>query len=433
MTRVPFKIACPAIHVLLLLGILAYGLITKPTVSHAQESLRIAAIVNDDVISAFDLHSRTLLIITLSELPRNQQTVERLAPQVLRLLIDEKLKLQEATRLGIEVTQADLDGALVMSARRNKMTPERLVETLESQGIGVETLLFQAKAEIAWSRIVPLKYGSNVEISVEDIAAEQAKAKELQNQPMFLLSEIVLPFDNPSKSQEVRQQAQQLIKEMLNGASFASLARAFSEAPTANNGGAIDWIRLDQLPEAIAQIVRTMRPGQVSTEISIPGAYIIINLRDIQTGSSEPQQSIVVDLNQFHLPLPSDASQETVNSYMDTAALRTRDTSDCEAFSDVAKQFGSPLSGRLGEIELTKLPNELSVIVSGQRIGTPSPPIRTDDAVVVLMVCNRIEPETPSDAAEKKKIERRLFGQRIAVYARQALRDLRRAAYIEVR
>jgi peptidyl-prolyl cis-trans isomerase SurA len=408
------------------------GPLSTPS-SQAQETLKIAAVVNDDVISAFDLSARTMLIIVLSKLPRNQQTVERLEPQVLRMLIDEKLKLQEAERLGIQVSQQELESTLAHIEKSNKFAPGKLISTLESLGIGIDSLLSEAKSNIAWSQIIPKKYGSNVEVTDEDITAALNEATERQNQPQYLLSEIVLPFDNPSKSLEVRKQAQQLIQELKNGAKFDSLARAFSQAPSAPNGGAGDWIRLDQLPEALAQVVRTMRPGQISTEISLPAAYVILNLRKARAGGAPKQADVVVDLNQFHLGLPADATTSSVDSYMQTAKGKTQGTKSCKEFSGVAKEFGSPLSGPIGKVALSKLPAHLSNTVAAMAVNTPSQPIRTDDAVIVLMVCERIEPQALSNEEKRVRIKRQIFGQRIAVYARQAMRDLRRAAYIDIR
>ncbi len=408
--------------------------INNVRVSYAQESLKIAAVVNDDVISALDLHSRTLLVMILSKLPRNQQTVERLRPQILRLLIDEKLKLQEAERLGIQVSPAELDNALASAERINRFAPGQLVQTLDSLGVDIETLLTQAKAEISWSRIVPLKYGNNVEVTENDIAVALAKAEKLQNQPHFLMSEIVLPVDNPSKDISVRTQAQELIRELKSGANFESLARTFSESPTASNGGLLDWIRLDQLPDNVAQVVGTMRPGQVSSEIALPAAYIIINLHEVKAGGINRDKSdVTVDLTQFHIALSKDAAASSVESSIQLARRKTLEMTSCEAFDETAKQFGSPLSGRLGKISLAKLPAHLADTVANLKLHTSSSPIRTDDAVIVLMVCERIEPTVPSDTVKKQRIRQQLFGSRISVYARQAIRDLRRAAFIEIR
>ena len=71
----------------------------------AQDTLRIAAVVNDEMISVYDLNMRLSLVVALSGLPKTLETRQRLGPQVLRSLIDDELKRQEATRLGISVSE----------------------------------------------------------------------------------------------------------------------------------------------------------------------------------------------------------------------------------------------------------------------------------------------------------------------------------------
>ena len=74
----------------------------------AQEQQRIAAVVNDEILSMRDLRSRLRMVIVSSRLPATDETAQRLAPQVLRSLVDEQIQLQEAKRLNVAVTDQDL-------------------------------------------------------------------------------------------------------------------------------------------------------------------------------------------------------------------------------------------------------------------------------------------------------------------------------------
>ena len=99
----------------------------RPALAQAQApTQRIAAVVNDDVITTQDLIDRINLGIATSGLPNDDATRQRLAPQVLRGFIDEKLQLQEAKRLGTDVTDAEIDQALQTIAQRNRTTAAEL-------------------------------------------------------------------------------------------------------------------------------------------------------------------------------------------------------------------------------------------------------------------------------------------------------------------
>jgi len=406
--------------------------VTTPS-ANAQESLKIVAVINDDIVSAFDLQSRTMLVTILSKLPRNQQTIKRLSPRVLRLLIDEKLKLQEAERMGIDIAQPEIEAALVNAENIHNYRPGELVELLERLGIGVDTLLEQIRSDIAWSRIVPRKYGQNVTVSEEEINQALQENIKQQNQPQYLLSELVLAVDSPSNLPTIQEQAQELIRELQNGADFESLSRAFSQAPSAPNGGSLSWLRIDQLPDSIVPVVQSMQPGQISNPISIPGALMIILLREVRHGAIEKKTDTIVELQQFHLDLPGDATNDVVQSYVSTARERTENVSSCADLSESGRTFGSPLSGGLGKVGMSNLPTEISQVVGALPVSTPSKPIRTADAVIVLMVCERVEPKEDTTETMRDRVHQRIFGERMAVYARQAIRDLRRSAFIEIR
>ena len=90
------------------------------------QSINIAAVVNDDVISIFDLSQRIGLIITFSNLPNTPETQQRIAPDVLRRLIVEKLHLQEAERLEIEVSEDDIANAIRNMEKKSDIPPNGL-------------------------------------------------------------------------------------------------------------------------------------------------------------------------------------------------------------------------------------------------------------------------------------------------------------------
>jgi peptidyl-prolyl cis-trans isomerase SurA len=103
-----------------------FGLLLASDPARAALEQRIVAVVNDEVISAQDLNDRLQLVTLTSGIPDNEQARARLAPQVLRSLIEEALQLQEAERLEITVEDAEIERALANIAERNQMTVEAM-------------------------------------------------------------------------------------------------------------------------------------------------------------------------------------------------------------------------------------------------------------------------------------------------------------------
>lgn len=401
--------------------------------ARAQETLRIAAVVNEEIISAFDLQARLKLVITMSQLPRTDETFKSLAPATLRTLIDEKLKFQEAKNLGISVSQDELDGAISLIEQRNGLTPNTLIDMLEKNSVDPETLFDQLRSEIVWSRIIGRKYRNNVIISDEDIDTAMMAEEEARNQPRYHISEIIIPVDSPDLLAQASEQISNLSAQIRAGADFSALARSFSQSSSAVKGGDAGWLRLDQIPSEVRPAVTALQPGQVTLPIRITAGFALIKLNDIQSGAATQKPDTFLKLSQLHLPLPQDAAQSTVSSYMESARKSTESAQGCEAFESAAGKIGSPLSGSLGDVLLSKLPPALQEAVRSLPVGKAGAPIRSPDAVIVLMVCERKDRAAPDTTIKREEVQLRLLSERLVVYARQEIRDLRRAAYIEIR
>lgn len=418
-----------------LLCVCLTAVFTLPRVeqAQAQDSLRIAAVVNDEIISAFDLNSRIRLIILLSNLPNVQKTYNSLAPATLRALIDEKIKLQEAENLGISASQNEIDNAVERVEKRNKLAPGALIGLLQKNGVDLETLFNQLRTDIIWSRIVARKHRKAVSVSDEEVDALLAEDEAARNQPRYRISEIVIPVENPEALKDATDQVRNLVSQLQAGAEFSALARSFSQSPSAPRGGEVGWLRAEQIPVEVRSIVIALQPGQISQPTRITSGYIIFKMHEIRSGAEVAKPDAVLKLSQLHLPLPADAPQDTVTSYLETAHKRGTSSQGCEAFEETASEIGSPLSGSLGEVNLSKLPPAIKEAVASLPAGRASEPIRTNDAVIVFMVCERKDLPVLDNRLTRAEAENRLLSSKLAIYARQEIRKLRRAAYIEVR
>ncbi|HET6519871.1 MAG TPA: SurA N-terminal domain-containing protein, partial [Geminicoccaceae bacterium] len=120
----------------------------------AAQSLRIAAVVNEDIISERDLVERLRLVAVTSGIAPTPENQRRLAAQVLRGLIQETLQLQEAERLNLPVQDGEIDRALANIAQQNNRPPEQLLGILRANGVGGATLRRQLEAQIAWLKVI---------------------------------------------------------------------------------------------------------------------------------------------------------------------------------------------------------------------------------------------------------------------------------------
>jgi peptidyl-prolyl cis-trans isomerase SurA len=179
------------------ISVAAFLLIGASAPSVAQTELKIAAIVNDEVISGLDLHARLLLTIKSSRLEATQAVFSRLAPVVLRNLIDEKLKVQAAKAFNIVVSEADVLQGLASIETRNNVAPGKIDQFLARAGIDKKELLKQIRSDVAWIKLIRRKSLPNIKVSEEDINSAIQEIEQNAGKPEHQVSEIFLPVDKP--------------------------------------------------------------------------------------------------------------------------------------------------------------------------------------------------------------------------------------------
>jgi peptidyl-prolyl cis-trans isomerase SurA len=213
------------------------------TPSGQAPDMRIAAVVNDEIISVFDLASRMGMVMTSSSIADTPETRQRIAPQILRGLIDEKLELQEAKRKSITATDSEISNALAQIEKQNNMKSGQLNEYLQARGIDRGALLDQLTAGIVWAKLVRRLAAQTTEISDEEIDEALKRVKEHASEPQSRVAEIFLAVDNPAQDDEVRHLVERLTQQMHQGARFSAVAQQFSQSAAAAVGGDIGWVR----------------------------------------------------------------------------------------------------------------------------------------------------------------------------------------------
>ncbi|WP_162937286.1 peptidylprolyl isomerase [Indioceanicola profundi] len=411
---------------------LAAALCAAPGMAAAQQQQaeveRIAALVNEEVVSYSDLMGRMRLALASSGLPDSPEVRQRLLPQVLRVLIDERLQIQEARRLELQVTDQMVDREISDIARRNEMNTATFQEALAQQGIPFNTLREQTRAGIAWSQIVQRRLRPTATVAEEEVANRLEQIKANVGKPEYLISEIFLSVDDPASEAEVRRLADRLVEQIGAGAPFAAVAQQFSQSASAAAGGNLDWVQLGQLEPDLDRALQQLKPGQFSRPIRGTGGYHIFWMRDQRTVIAGDPNDIKVAIGQFILPVPQGA--DAAPQFQQVSAV-AEEASSCQALQNAADRLpgaqvaGLPLT-RMGDI-----PQEIRALVQNLGVGTPTQPLVTDVGVMLLMICEREVPEGSTPPVDQ--VRNALMMERLDMLQRRYLRDLRREASIEYR
>jgi peptidyl-prolyl cis-trans isomerase SurA len=246
----------------------------------AQDTLRIVALVNDDVITAIDLGVRTEMIIASSGTPDTPEARQRLRPQVLRALIDDRLRQQAADKEGVSVPQDRIDERMGELAQNNSMSLDQFRDALRRDKIEPGWLEDQIRTEIAWGMLVNRKFRSSIVVTDADVDAAQRRLREDAGKTEYRLAEIFLSVDDPNDTETVRESADRLIEQLKKGSDFAEMARQFSQSATASKGGVLGWISPGDLPLELATAVQSLQPDTIAGPIRSEGGFHILKLLD---------------------------------------------------------------------------------------------------------------------------------------------------------
>ena len=391
---------------------------TVPAVpAYAQMAESVAVIVNDEVISSFDVRQRANLLLVSAGLTSTPELQERARAQALQDLVDERLQLQEARTFDIAVTPQEIDRRVADIARGNSVTPEQLLQNLGQTGVGVATLRSQIEADIAWNRLMRGLYGNRVRVSENEIRDTQERIAAGATRPQYLISEIFLPANNEQEFTTMQNGAMRLLEQMQQGAPFPMVARQFSGAASAAAGGDIGWIASTELPPVLQPVADQLQPGQVSMPVRAEHGIYIIAMRDRRAGAA-PGSTSNVSLRQVSAP----AARQSV---LERVARRLETCNDLDrAFNEVQ---GAEITD-LGATSEADLSPEIRGRIDGVTAGHASAAVATNETANVLVVCARTT--GGGGVPTHDEIENRLFEQEMGLLSERYLRNLRREATI---
>lgn len=414
---------------LLALGVVLAGLAPA---GHAAEINRIAAVVNDEAITVLDLQMRVRLAQVTSNIPDTPEVRQRLASQVLRKMIEERLMVQEGKRMKISVTKDEVVKHVALVEKQNRMPEGNLERVLKQAGLPMSVLYRQIEADLSWVKVLRQGMAGHVKISDDEVKDHLEMLQANLGQPEYLLAEIVLPVDVNDREADIVQTAQKIIDQMRHGANFSSVATQFSQSASAARGGDLGWVPVASLEPEVAQVLSRMQPGTLSEPIRTIDGYQIILLRDRrlfgQTSGGSTSDSMIA-IAQLYVPAGNDRGAAVRKILEISQGLK-----NCAQMEEAAKRHNLTQSGR-GTADLAKMSAPARKFVSGLKLLQVSSPLQDQNGVRVVMVCGKAaeEPRTESGLPTPEQVKSYLERKRMEMLAQSHLRDLKRSAFIEIK
>jgi peptidyl-prolyl cis-trans isomerase SurA len=387
----------------------------------SQDIQAIAVIVNDEVISRYDVNQRVRLILVTSGIPATEENVKRIEEQAIKALIDEKIQIQEAIKLEVPDSPDEINLMLDNIARGNQTTAEGILESITSQGVNSETLLNQIKSELLWNKIVRGRFGSYINISDEEVNIIYDRTIQNINNSQYDISEIFIGFEDESEEKEAKELTERLTEQLKNEIAFEPVAQQFSQAPSSGQGGFIGWVSEGQLDPDIISNIKNLEIGSVSNPIKTVNGYYIIKLNGkSEEGGKNPMK------NQYDLISVSFDIEDKIMA---------KDFSDnfisCKRLDGLLENYNQKEVNVIGKRLLQELPKELHKELLEKNAGNALSPRFSDENIDIILICDR--KDDIGIQVNRDVIEDNIYSQKMGMMSRRHLRDLRRDAVIEYR
>ena len=406
---------------LIIFKIIMINLLYLPSALFSQDIQAISAIVNDEVISRYDVQQRVQLIVSTSGIKPTQENISRLEAQALRSLVNEKIQLQEAEKLDVPSSEQEVGLMLERIANGSQMSGEEILELINSQGVRPDTLLNQIRAELLWNKIVRGRYGSYVNVNDDEVSIVYDRTIESIGRDQFEISEIFLGYEDSKEEEEANILANRLVEQLREGASFSAVAQQFSQSSTSGQGGYIGWVAEGQLDNELINAIKNLDKDGISNPINSTGGYYIIRLNDItKAGGKNPLR------NQYDL-VSIIFNKENIQDANNFA----KEFISCKRIDSLTEKYNEKEVNYIGKRILSELPSDLHEELLNKDAGETLNIREIGDNINLILICDR--KDDIGIQVSRESIEENIYSQKIGMMSRRYLRDLRRDAVIEYR
>ncbi|MBF9059133.1 peptidylprolyl isomerase [Rhodobacterales bacterium HKCCSP123] len=391
---------------------LTLTLVSAPAPVAAQSPFSAAARVNDSIVTWYEVDQRALFM----EIVR---TPGDLREQALEALVDERLQVQEARRMGVVATPEEIEAGVAEFAARADLGPEQFLRNIGEEGVEPETFRDFVANGISWRNVVQGRFGARVRAGLSEADVDEAlNFSPRLDGAQILLAEIVVPV-TPENQETLRADLARLMGDLnFDPDTFSEAARRFSAAPTRDEGGLTGWRPLNAVPAPLREDMVLLRTGETYGPVSLGPAVAIFQMRGLSEGGF--QGPTVTSVDYATIPLPAVSTEEGAAA---AAALRA----DIDVCDDL---YGRrPGAFERHDQALGAIPRDIAMALSTLDAGEMSFELSRNSGATTLavMLCARNveEPE-----AGREAVRQQLFSQRLQGYAEGLLEELRADAII---
>ncbi|AAX63993.1 peptidyl-prolyl cis-trans isomerase, survival protein [Salmonella enterica subsp. enterica serovar Choleraesuis str. SC-B67] len=419
----------------LLLGI---AMIANTSFAAPQVVDKVAAIVNNGVVLESDVDG-LMQSVKLNAGQAGQQLPDdaTLRHQILERLIMDQIILQMGQKMGVKITDEQLDQAIANIAKQNNMTMDQMRSRLAYDGLNYSTYRNQIRKEMIISEVRNNEVRRRITVLPQEVDA-LAKQIGTQNDASTELNLrhilIALP-ENPTSEQvnDAQRQAESIVEEARNGADFGKLAITYSADQQALKGGQMGWGRIQELPGIFAQALSTAKKGDIVGPIRSGVGFHILKVNDLR---GQSQSISVTEVHARHIllkPSPIMNDQQARLKLEEIAAdIKSGKTTFAAAAKEYSQDPGSAnQGGDLGWATPDIFDPAFRDALTKLHKGQISAPVHSSFGwhLIELLDTRKVD---KTDAAQKDRAYRMLMNRKFSEEAATWMQEQRASAYVKI-
>lgn len=419
----------------LLLGI---AMIANTSFAAPQVVDKVAAVVNNGVVLESDVDG-LMQSVKLNAGQAGQQLPDdaTLRHQILERLIMDQIILQMGQKMGVKITDEQLDQAIANIAKQNNMTMDQMRSRLAYDGLNYSTYRNQIRKEMIISEVRNNEVRRRITVLPQEVDA-LAKQIGTQNDASTELNLshilIALPENPPSEQvNDAQRQAESIVEEARNGADFGKLAITYSADQQALKGGQMGWGRIQELPGIFAQALSTAKKGDIVGPIRSGVGFHILKVNDLR---GQSQSISVTEVHARHIllkPSPIMNDQQARLKLEEIAAdIKSGKTTFAAAAKEYSQDPGSAnQGGDLGWATPDIFDPAFRDALTKLHKGQISAPVHSSFGwhLIELLDTRKVD---KTDAAQKDRAYRMLMNRKFSEEAATWMQEQRASAYVKI-
>jgi len=420
----------------LILGLLFT--VSTTTLAAPQPLDKVTAIVNDGVVLQSDVDNM-LDIVRINARNAGQKIPDEnaLRHQILERLIIDKIIMQIAEKMQIQIPDQAIDATIANIAAQNRLTVGQLQQRLSMDGINIQNYRSDVRREMMIAEVRNNEVRRRITVLPQEVDSLAAQLNSQAGQDANInLSHILIPLpENPTneQSQSAMATVNKIIAQLKQGADFGKLAITYSADPNALKGGQMGWSKVEELPTVFAQQLQHAKKGDIIGPIRSSVGFHILKLNDIQSGNMPIS---VTEVKARHILIKFSPIMNSEQAYAKIQQIAQQIKTGQLTFAEAAKKYsqdpGSALRG--GELGWN-MPNVYDPAFRDGLMrlnkGETSQPIQSSFGWHLIQLEDTRQVDK-TDVAQKDHAYRLLFNRKFNEEAQIWMQELRASAYVKI-